>query len=62
MKNGIEIFKRVILLKEGLYTLIATANKRIPVYENNVFVDTKPYTLKKRCNNRRRIIIWTYKK
>jgi len=22
------------------------ANKRIPIYENNVFVDTKPYTLK----------------
>jgi hypothetical protein len=35
-----------ITIKEELYTLIATANKRIPIYENNVFVDTKPYTLK----------------
>jgi len=35
-----------INIKEELYTLIVTANKRIPIYENNVFVDTKPYTLK----------------
>jgi len=35
-----------ITIKEELYTLIATANKRIPIYEINVFVDTKAYTLK----------------
>jgi predicted membrane-bound dolichyl-phosphate-mannose-protein mannosyltransferase len=35
-----------INIKEELYTLIVTANKRIPIYEKNVFVDTKHYTLK----------------
>ena len=25
---------------------MVTENKRIPIYENNIFVDTKAYTLK----------------
>ena len=35
-----------IAIKKEYYTLIVTANKCIPIYENNVFMDTKPYTLK----------------
>lgn len=35
-----------ITIKEELYTLMVTENKRIPIYENNTFVDTKPYTLR----------------
>lgn len=35
-----------ITIKEELYTLMVTENKRIPIYEKNIFVDTKAYTLK----------------
>ena len=34
-------------IKKEFYTLMVTGNKRIPIYENDLFINTKPYTLNK---------------
>jgi hypothetical protein len=40
-----------ITIKDQLYTLIATDNKREFIYENNKLIDTKAYIIKNKIIN-----------
>ena len=45
-----------ILIKNQLYTLIATDNKRDFIYKDNKLIDTKAYIIKNDINNNINII------